>query len=88
MIRVVAGVECESISGNVFADLGLPDAEKLKIKSGLVIEIRNAVRILPRRQPRGRLGQDILVGEVDHFRYTSLRLPMRTTRKRSSQCWR
>ena len=29
---------------DVFADLGLPDAEKLKIKSGLVIEIAKAVR--------------------------------------------
>ena len=29
-------------SGNVFADLGLPDADKLKIKSGLVIEITKA----------------------------------------------
>lgn len=33
-------------SGNVFADLGLPDADKLKIKSGLVIEITKAVRKL------------------------------------------
>jgi len=31
-------------SGNVFADLDLPDAEKLKIKSGLVVEITRAVR--------------------------------------------
>jgi predicted XRE-type DNA-binding protein len=30
----------------VFADLGLPDADKLKIKSGLVIEITRAVRKL------------------------------------------
>jgi predicted XRE-type DNA-binding protein len=36
-IKVVMG------SGNVFADLGLRDAEKLKIKSGLVIEIAKAV---------------------------------------------
>ena len=27
----------------MFADLGLPDAEKLKIKTGLVIEIRKAM---------------------------------------------
>ena len=33
-------------SGNVFADLGLPDAEKLKIKAGLAIEIRKAMRNL------------------------------------------
>jgi predicted XRE-type DNA-binding protein len=33
-------------SGNVFADLGLRGAEKLKIKSGLVIRIVKAVRRL------------------------------------------
>jgi predicted XRE-type DNA-binding protein len=33
-------------SGNVFADLGLADAEKLKIKSGLVIEISAAIQRL------------------------------------------
>lgn len=36
----------ESSSGNVFADLGLPHAEKLKIKSGLVIEITQAINRL------------------------------------------
>ncbi len=36
--------DIEISSGNVFADLGLPDAEKLKIKSGLVIEITKAIR--------------------------------------------
>ncbi len=39
-------VAVESSSGNVFADLGLPDAEKLKIKSGLVIEISRAIKRL------------------------------------------
>ena len=34
----------EPSTGNVFADLGLADAEKLKIKTGLVIEIRKAIR--------------------------------------------
>jgi predicted XRE-type DNA-binding protein len=43
---VISGVEVWESSGNVFADLGLPDAEKLKIKSGLVIEIRKAMRRL------------------------------------------
>lgn len=42
----VEGIEVERGSGNVFADLGLADAEKLKIKSGLVIEITRAVRQL------------------------------------------
>lgn len=44
--RMIDGVEIEKSSGNVFADLGLPDADRLKIKSGLVIEITKAVRNL------------------------------------------
>lgn len=44
--RIIEGVEFETGSGNVFADLGLPDARRLKIKSGLVIEITKAVRKL------------------------------------------
>ena len=44
--RLVEGIEVEMGSGNVFADLGLPGAEKVKIKSGLVIEITRAVRQL------------------------------------------
>src|SRR3989338_4667586 len=43
---MINNVEVEISSGNVFADLGLPDADKLKIKSGLVIEITKAVRKL------------------------------------------
>ncbi|MDR0576248.1 MAG: helix-turn-helix domain-containing protein [Candidatus Accumulibacter sp.] len=44
--RAFEDIEMEIGSGNVFADLGLPDAGKLKIKSGLVIEITRAVRRL------------------------------------------
>jgi predicted XRE-type DNA-binding protein len=44
--RVVKGLDVERSAGNVFADLGLRDAEKLKIKSGLVIQIVKAVRCL------------------------------------------
>ena len=44
--RMIDGVEIEMSSGNVFADLDLPEADKLKIKSGLVIEITKAVRNL------------------------------------------
>lgn len=44
--RIVNGIEVTTSSGNVFADLGLPDAEKLKVKSGLIIEITKAVRRL------------------------------------------
>lgn len=42
--QLVQGVEVHRGSGNVFADLGLADAEKLKIKTGLVIEIRKAMK--------------------------------------------
>ena len=41
--RIVKGVEVKRSSGNVFADLELADAEKLKIKTGLVAEIRKAI---------------------------------------------
>lgn len=44
--RLIDGIEVQGSSGNVYADLGLPDAEKLKIKTGLVIEIRKAMRSL------------------------------------------
>lgn len=44
--RAVNGIEVATSSGNVFADLGLPDADKLKVKSGLMIEITKAVRRL------------------------------------------
>lgn len=46
--RKVRGVEVEMGSGNVFADLGLPDADKLKTRSRLAIEACKAVR-RPRR---------------------------------------
>lgn len=42
--RLIEGVEARRGSGNVFADLGVPDAEKLKIKTGLVVQIRKAMR--------------------------------------------
>lgn len=45
-VHTIDGTKVEWNSGNVFADLGLPDADKLKIKSGLVIEITKAIRHL------------------------------------------
>jgi predicted XRE-type DNA-binding protein len=42
--RILNGVEVRRGSGNVFSDLRLPYAEKLKIKTGLVIEIRRAMK--------------------------------------------
>ena len=40
---MVDGVEVQQGSGNVFADLGLADAETLKRKSDLLIAIRKAI---------------------------------------------
>jgi predicted XRE-type DNA-binding protein len=37
-------VEVRRRSGTVFAEVGLPDAETLQIKTGLVIKIRKAIR--------------------------------------------
>lgn len=44
--RKIDGAEVQQGSDNVYVDLGLPDADKLKIKTGLVIEIRKAMRSL------------------------------------------
>jgi predicted XRE-type DNA-binding protein len=44
--RFINGIEVTLGSGNVFADLGLPNADKLLVKSGLVIEITRAIRQL------------------------------------------
>jgi predicted XRE-type DNA-binding protein len=73
--RVVEGVDVERSSGNVFADLGLPDADKLKIKSGLVIEITKAMRRLglTQQQAAARMGvtqpkvSDMLRGDFSNL---------------------
>jgi predicted XRE-type DNA-binding protein len=44
--RVINGIDIEFSSGNVFRDLGFPDADELKIKSGLAIQITLAIRRL------------------------------------------
>ena len=56
--QLVESVEVHRGSGNVFADLGLADAEKLKIKTGLVIEIRKAMRTrdLTQQEAAKRMG--------------------------------
>ena len=63
--RIVDGVEVRRSSGNVYADLGLPDAEKLKIKTGLVIEIRKALAPhgLTQQEAAKRMGITQLWGE-------------------------
>ena len=56
--RHIHGVEVQESSGNVFADLGVADAEKLKIKTGLVIQIKKAMReqALTQQEAAKRMG--------------------------------
>lgn len=73
--RIVDGVDVQQSSGNVFADLGLADAEKLKIKTGLVIEIRKAIREigLTQQEAAKRMGitqpkvSDMMRGDISNL---------------------
>ena len=60
-VRTINGIEIEMGSGNVFADLGLPDADKLTIKSGLVFEITRAMHKLGLKGKVAALGAGLLV---------------------------
>lgn len=40
----IGGIDVVEGSGNVYADLGLPEADKLLVKTRLVIEIRKVLR--------------------------------------------
>ena len=62
--RIIKGIAVETGSGNVFADLGLPGADKLKIKSGLVIEITKAIRKLGHTQDQAALRMGISQAKV------------------------
>lgn len=73
--RFVEGIEVEASSGNVFADLSLPDADKLQIKSGLTVEIAKAIRErgLTQAEAAKRMGltqpkvSSLLRGEFSNF---------------------
>lgn len=65
--RIVEGVEITLGSGNVFGDLGLTDAESLKIKSGLVIEITRAIRKLGLTQTDAATRMEIAQAKVSRM---------------------
>ena len=73
--RIIEGIEVEVSSGNVFADLELPDADKLQIKSGLTTEIAKAIRErgLTQAEAAKRMGltqpkvSSLLRGEFSNF---------------------
>lgn len=62
--RIINGIEIETGSGNVFADLGFADANELKMKSGLVIEMTRAVRRLRLTQEEAARRMDISEPEL------------------------
>lgn len=57
---------CYVSCGNVFADLGLPDAEELQLKSQLGIEIRYAMKA--RRLSRQQAAQEIGISKEELVR--------------------
>src|SRR5690606_3316155 len=73
--HTIEGVHVEVGSNNVFADLDLPNADKLKIKSGLTIEITKAIRErgLTQAEAARRMGltqpkvSSLLSGEFSNF---------------------
>ena len=79
--QLVEGVEVHRGSGNVFSDLGLADAEKLTIKTGLVIEIRKAMksRGLTQQEAAKRMGitqpkvSDMMRGDFTNLSERKLR---------------
>jgi predicted XRE-type DNA-binding protein len=78
---LTAGGSVKTGSRNVFAHLGLPNAEKLIIKSGLVVEIRKAMRSLGLTQPAAaiRIGAtprkvaDMMRGDFTNWSERALR---------------
>lgn len=61
---MIEGVEVHRSSGNVFADLGLADAERPKIKTGLVIEIRKTMKARSFTQQEAAKRMDITQPKV------------------------
>jgi len=57
--HIVNGSEILIGSDNVFADLELPDAKSLKIKTGLIAEIMRSMRRLVLNQSRAARRMDI-----------------------------
>ncbi|HEX8359727.1 MAG TPA: helix-turn-helix transcriptional regulator [Longimicrobium sp.] len=78
--RVVDGVEVTEGSDNVFADLGLPDAESLLAKAELALQVAEAIRERKLTQQRAAelMGvsqprvSDLLRGRLDKFSFDTL----------------
>jgi predicted XRE-type DNA-binding protein len=78
--RVIDGVEITEGSDNVFADLGLPDADSLLAKAELARQVAEAIRV--RKLTQGRAAElmgvsqprvsDLLRGRLDKFSFDTL----------------
>lgn len=60
-------IEIERGGGNVFADLGLRDADKLKLKSDLAIQITKRIRALNLSQVEARRSMGLSQPEVSRM---------------------
>ncbi len=73
--KIVDGEDVWASSGNIYDDLGLPDAEQRKIKADLAIEITLAVRRmgLTQQQAAERMGltqpkvSELMRGKLSQF---------------------
>ncbi len=69
------GIECEAGSGNVFADLDLPDADELLSKAQLIVAIQAAIEAnnWTHSEVAGRIGigqpdlSKLLCGRLEEF---------------------
>jgi len=62
--HIINGIEILTSSDNVFADLGLPDAKLLQIKTRLIAEIMRSMRRLGLNQTQAARRMDISPGEL------------------------
>lgn len=63
----VAGVDAKISTGNVFADLNLADPEKLKIKAGLALQIKQSVQKNKMNQQDAALKMGISQAKVSNL---------------------
>lgn len=65
--KTIDGMTVEYSDGNVFADPGLHDAEKLKVKSGLAAEIIRSIRRLELSQTEAGARMGISQAKVSNL---------------------
>lgn len=69
-LRIIDGVEVHSSSGNVYADLGLADAEQLKIKTVLVFNLNNGPELALKIEFHLKAASKVLVKRLNESALT------------------